>query len=164
MKPYLTLLMLTLFISGAVRAQIIQGTYAIQNVATGKNLRPYEAGKATGNKIVLYNHHSWKCLTWRFLPIEGNSYQLENLYTAKTLDASAKPVSGVSLWQQPLQTGHPPAWEFVKQADQTYLIRLKGTELYVSTTSDQTNSAIVLLPNQSSTRQRWKLIEQDPWL
>lgn len=70
-----------------VNAQTISGTYAIQNTVTNKNLRPYDAGNQNGNRIVLYNHVEWKCMTWQFIKLADNTYQLKNLFTSKTFQA-----------------------------------------------------------------------------
>ncbi len=172
MKKYLLLTVLILII--AVVATAIKGknnyatqievnhNYAIQNVKTGKNLRPYNAGVEDGNKIVLYNHAEWKCMTWQFIQVEGETYQLKNLYTSKTLQPSSMPESGVALWQQPLGSDILQYWEFIEQPDNKYLIRLKDTDLYITISSDKTNSSIILMPKQNSSNQQWKLVEQNP--
>lgn len=151
--------------AGAVQ-QVIDGTFAIQNVNTGKNLRPYNAGTSDENRIVLYPHNEWKCMTWRFLYVENNVYQLQNLYTGKTLTPSATTQKGVTLWQQPLNDSDSlQYWKFIEQSDEAYLINLKDTDLYITISSDETDSPIILMPLQDSngsTGQLWKLFEQDP--
>lgn len=173
MKKYLLPIALVLTIAVVAKSQEIKSTcaiqkgikstYAVQNVKTGKNLRPYNAGIDDGNKIVLYNHHEWKCMTWQFIQVEGETYQLKNLYTSKTLQPSSKPESGVTLWQQPLKNNSLQYWEFIKQPDETYLIRLKNTNFYVTISSDKANSPIILMPKQNSSSQQWKLVKQNPW-
>lgn len=140
------------------------GTYAIQNVQTGKNLRPYRARADEGNEIVLYDHWRWKCMTWQITHVNGESYHLVNRYTHKTFEPAAKPVPGVALLQKSPGGKGVQEWDFIKQADETYLIRMKGTDLYVTISSVQTNSAIVLHPPSGSDTQRWRLVAQDPWL
>lgn len=172
MKKYLLLIVLVLIIAVVAIAYKVKrnyatqietnSTYAIQNVKTGKNLRPYKAGVKDDNKIVLFNHAKWKCMTWQFLQVEGETYQLKNLYTSKTFQPSSKPESGVALWQQQVKTDNLQYWEFLKQPDNAYLIRLKGTDLYVTISSDKTNSPIILMPLQNSIGQQWKLVEQNP--
>jgi hypothetical protein len=142
--------------------QVINGAFAIHNVETGKNLRPYNANVSNGNRIVLYPHNEWKCLTWRFNHIEGTTYQLKNLYTEKTFEPKSSPESGVALWQQPLTKDSSQYWEFIEQPDDTYLIRLKDTELYITLSSDKTNSDIILMTYQNSSKQQLILIEQYP--
>jgi hypothetical protein len=142
--------------------QVISGAFAIHNVETRKNLRPYNAGVSDGNRIILYPHNEWKCLTWRFNHIEGTTYQLQNLYTEKTFEPKSGTEAGVTLWQQPLKKDKSQYWEFIGQPDETYLIRLKDTELYITLSSDKTDSDIILMPYQNSSRQQWKLIEQYP--
>jgi len=65
------------------------------------------------------------------------------------------------LWQQPLG-GSLQFWEFLKQQNEIYLIRLKGTELYITISAENNHSDIILMPLQNSASQQWKLIEQHP--
>jgi hypothetical protein len=165
MKKTITLCILALCVSLNVMAQTINGTFAIQNVRTGKNLRPFEAGSQDGNKIVLYNHIEWKCMTWDFINIKDNTYQLKNLFTSKTFQPEGNAIAGCALNQQKLIAGSPAQqWEFVPAGDNNYYIRLKGTELYItlSDASGKTNSAIVLQPKQNSDLQLWRLVRQNP--
>ena len=137
-------------------------TYAIQNVGTGKDIRVHNAGNDEGTKIILYNHNNWECITWQLIELEDNAYLLKNLYTQKTFEPPAPPEPGVNLWQQTLGGSHFQYWEFIKQPNETYLIRLKDSELYLTITSDENNSDIILMPKQDSDNQRWKLIRQNP--
>ncbi|WP_433775359.1 RICIN domain-containing protein [Bacillus wiedmannii] len=144
--------------------QETNNTYAIQNVKTGKNLRAYKAGVEDGNTIILYKHAKWKCMTWQFIQVDSESYQLKNMYTSKTFQPSSMPEPGVTLWQQALKEDNLQYWEFIKQPDETYLVRLKGTSMYVTISSDKSNSSIILMPLQNSNSQQWKFIKQNPWL
>ncbi|QUS40062.1 hypothetical protein RPMA_15410 [Tardiphaga alba] len=157
--PILALLAL---LTGA-SAQEVGTTYAIQNVLTAKNIRPFEAKKDDGNNIILYDHWSWKCMTWQFDQVQGNTYQLRNVYTSKTLEPSGTPGAMTALWQQPLGSSKTQYWDFISDGGETYLIRLKDTQLYVTISSEKTNSPIVLKPLQNSTAQKWRLIRQNPW-
>ena len=143
-------------------AQVIKGRYAIQNTQTGKNLRPYEAMSDNGNRIVLYNHVEWKCMTWDFVHLNDNTYQLRNLFTGKTFQPSTKVADGVRLFQQPLKADSLQYWQFEKTGDNIFFIKLKGTELYISLSSKETNSDIVLKAKQKNAMQTWKLVAQDP--
>ncbi|HEY3412223.1 MAG TPA: RICIN domain-containing protein [Armatimonadota bacterium] len=151
-----------LSIAGYAQARAAETGFAIQNVLTGKNLRPFDAGSSDGNKIVLYDHSNWKCMTWKFEKVSADTFQLRNLFTAKTIQPTSTPKAGVALVQQPLKKGAPQLWEFLKQPGGTYLIRLKGTALFVSTSSDKTNSAIVLDTRRKDKSQVWRTIEQSP--
>ncbi len=137
-------------------------TYAIQNVGNGKDIRVHNAGNADGTKIILYNHHRWECMTWQLIELGKNVFLLKNLYTQKTFQPTSAPEPGVSLWQQTLGGSPLQYWEFIKQSDETYVIRLKDTELYLTATSDENDSDIILMPLQESDNQRWKLIRQNP--
>ena len=139
-----------------------ENTFAIQNIKTGKDIRVYNAGNDNGTKIILYNHHNWECITWQLIQLKEDTYLLKNLYTQKTFEPSAVPQSGVGLWQQTLGGSRYQYWEFIKQSDEIYLIRLKDTELYLTVTSDENNSDIILMEKQDSDSQLWRLIRQNP--
>lgn len=163
MKRILFTIAANMLIVAMAAAQTISGTYAIQNTVTGKNLRPYEAGNQNGNRIVSYSHVEWKCMTWEFRQVKDNTYQLKNLFTSKTFQAKDSPAKqGSALEQQPLATTDAQQWEFIKKADNTYQIRLKGTELYVTASSAQTNTDIVLQPEKKEALQLWRLVAQNP--
>ena len=105
-----------------VNAQTISGTYAIQNTVTNKNLRPYDAGNQNGNRIVLYNHVEWKCMTWQFIKLADNTYQLKNLFTSKTFQAKdLTDKKGSSLEQQPLANASLQQWEFIKKVENNFM-------------------------------------------
>ena len=146
-----------------VAADGIQGTFAIQNVATGMNLRPFDASKQDRNRVILYNHHAWKCLTWEFLPIEGNSYRLKNYYTAKAVEPAAHAVGPTTLQQRPISGGVTQIWEFVDQPVNAFLIRHKTTGLYITASSHLRDSELHLQPRDRTRPQSWRLIRQRPW-
>ena len=163
MKKLLLILLVTLLMVDVATSQIIQGTFAIQNTTTGKNLRPFDAGNQNGNRIVSYNHVAWKCMTWDFKHIGDSTYQLKNLFTAKTFQGKDIPAKqGSKLEQQPLSTSTAQHWTFVRIAKNTYNIRLKGTDLYITASSPDTNSDIILQGKQKNALQSWKLVAQNP--
>ncbi|WP_310603407.1 RICIN domain-containing protein [Anaerosporobacter sp.] len=137
-------------------------TFAIQNKKTGMDIRPFNAGIGDEVKIIQYKHHNWECMTWQFIKLEDGSYLLKNLYTHKTFQSSSALESGVTLWQQPLEANKFQYWEFLRQSEDEYLIRLKDSELYVTVSDDKNNSSIILMPMQNKLEQHWKLIEQHP--
>lgn len=137
-------------------------TYAIINIKTGKAIRVHNANTKDESKIILYTHHNWECMTWQFIQLEKDIYLLKNLYTEKTFQPSSSPNMGIDLWQQTLGGDTLQYWEFIKQSDEIYLIRLKNTELYITVSSDKNNSSIILMPLSNSTEQQWKLISQKP--
>lgn len=144
------------------KKQHYANTYAIQNVGTDKCIRPYNAGNEEGTNIISYDLNNWECITWQMIELDKNTYLLKNLYTQKTFEPSVSPESGVGLWQQTLGGSRLQYWEFIEQSGDTYLIRLKDTELYVTATSDKNNSDIILMPRQDSDSQQWRLIRQNP--
>lgn len=137
-------------------------TYAIQNVGVNKDIRVYNVGVEDGTKVILYTHNHWECLTWQFIQLEENTYLLKNLATQKTFEPDRAPKEGVALGQKSLGGSKLQYWEFIKQSDDKYLIRLKDTDLYLTVTSDQDNSPIILLHKQNSEMQLWRLIKQNP--
>ncbi|MDR2719744.1 MAG: RICIN domain-containing protein [Nitrososphaerota archaeon] len=147
---------------GYLKKRNTVNTYAIINVKTGKAIRVHNAGIEDERKIILYKHHNWECMTWQFIQLEDDTFLLKNLYTDKTFQPPSSPEPGIHLWQQPLGGDNFQYWEFIKQPDETYLIRLKGTELYITISLDENNSPIILIPMQNSTEQQWRLIEQHP--
>ena len=141
-----------------------ENTYAIQNVQSGKNLRPLDAGTEDGTPIILYDHHNWECLTWQLIQLEGNVFLVKNLYTEKTFQPESSATSEGGLWQKTLGGSHLQYWEFLKQPDDTYIIRLQGTELYLTAPSQETNSPAALKPKRDSRGQTWRLVRQTPWI
>jgi len=141
-----------------------ENTYAIQNASTGLCVRPYNAEYKIGNNIISYTHQNWECITWEMVALGNETYLLKNLFTEKTFQPKTAPKAGVELWQQSMGGTQLQYWEFLKQADETYLIRLKGTELYLTASSDKVNSAIILQTKQDIKTQNWKLVRQTPWI
>lgn len=101
-------------------------------------------------------------MTWQLIQLEADIYLLKNLYTQKTFEPSAVAKSGIGLWQKTLGGSKLQYWEFIKQVDDTYLIRLMDTELYLTASSGEDNSAVILIPKQDSDKQLWRLIRQNP--
>ena len=102
-------------------------------------------------------------MTWDFKKVGDNTYQLKNLFTSKTFQPKEIPAkSGSALEQQPLSTTELQQWEFIKAQDGNYYIRLKGTELYITASSDQINSDIILKEKQANALRLWRLVAQTP--
>ncbi len=147
-------------------SQVIKGTYAIKNNETGIVLRIKDANKSNGTHLVAYSPVNWKCVTWDFKHVDGQSYQLKNLFTSKTFQpANPTPSDGISLEQQPLVLyQQSQQYEFIPVEKNTYLIRLKGTGLYV-TPSDNNgaeNTDIILAGKKGNKLQQWTIYEQKP--
>lgn len=141
-----------------------ENTFAIQNVETGKALRPLNAQYENGVELISYPIQNWECITWEFIEIDEITFLLKDLFTEKTFQPKSAPKDGVGLWQQSLGGTPLQHWEFLKQADETYLIRLKGTELYITASSDETNSPVILKTKSDAKKQLWKKIRQTPWI
>lgn len=162
MKKILTVAMSLGLLAGGANAQA-GDTFAIQNVQTGKNIRPFEAKNADGNRIIQYTHWSWKCMTWQFMESGKDTYQLRNLWTSKTLQPSTM-AADATLWQQPLSTDDAnQEWTFIKSSGDTYLIKMKTADLYLGVTGSKTNAPIVLRALENTDAQRWRLVAQNPW-
>lgn len=146
-----------------VRISELDGhTFAVQNIHVRKGLRPYRARKHDNNPVILYVHHGWKCLTWRFVKTSENRYRLINFYTGKSLDVPPEPDEGVALVQHSVPGG--AEWEIREVTPGVYTFRLVGTQLYVTALSDKTNSPVTLSHFTDISGQKWRLIRQKPWI
>lgn len=91
---FITILLITI----TTFAQAITGNYAIKNVHTGLLLRIQDANSKNGTPIVGYPAQNWKCMTWRFKQTGNNNYQLQNLFSNKTLQpVTASAIEGTTL-------------------------------------------------------------------
>ncbi|HVF96527.1 MAG TPA: RICIN domain-containing protein [Flavisolibacter sp.] len=160
-----TILLLAMFFAVFfAQAQPIKGTYAIKNVETGLLLRIKDANKANGTPLVLYTQMEWKCMTWDFRQVEGETYQLKNLFTGKTFQPADSLASGVGLEEQPLlANADAQQYEFIPVEKSVYFIRLKNTGLYLTPSEkSNVNSAVVLAEKTGAKNQYWTLYEQHP--
>jgi hypothetical protein len=148
-----------------VSAQQIKGTYAIKNEQTGMLLRVKDARSENGTPLVAYNPENWKCMTWDFQHVEGNTYKLKNLFTSKTFQPVAEANAGVALEEQPLNASNANhQYEFEPIDQDTFMIKLKGTDLYL-TPSDKkgsVNSKIILAKKTNTKDQYWDIYQQSP--
>lgn len=161
---YLILTVLLTFFSNAF-AQEIKGNYAIKNVKNGMLLRVKDAASKNGTPLVAYNPQNWKCMTWDFKNTGANTYQLENLLTHKTFQPQTAASMDAALEEQPLIAGNSnQEYEFIAVKKDIYLIKLKGTDLYI-TPSDpdgQVNSSIILAKKRNTAEQQWTIYQQSP--
>jgi hypothetical protein len=149
-----------------LHAQSIKGNYAIKNVKTGKLLRPEDANKSDLTNIVLYSPTNWKCLTWEFIALSNETYQLRNLFTSKTFSGARDPdTAEIQLKQVVLQRNEDnQSWVFEKAGGETYRIRVKNSHLYITPadSTGRTNTPVVLAEEIESDLQLWIIYEQDP--
>lgn len=147
-------------------SQAISGTYVIKNVSTGMLLRPMDANKKNETPIVGYSPTNWKCMSWDFNQVNENTYYLRNLFTNKTLQPQKDTITdGTLLEQQPLDMhSNDQQWEFLPVGNNAFLIRLKGTELYITPAEKEAvvNSRIILSKKKSGQIQHWSIYEQHP--
>lgn len=139
-----------------------ENTYAIINSKSGKALRVKNAGIDNGKEIVLYSHSNWECMTWELIELTDNSFLLKNLYTQKTFQPLSDPDNNVKLFQQTLGGTGLQCYEFEKQTNGEYMIKLKNTELYITTASNENNTPVFLRFNTTKDDQMWKLVRQNP--
>jgi hypothetical protein len=162
--------LLIVFISIAfiATAQEIKGNYAIKNVKTGMLLRIKDAISKNGTPIVAYYPENWKCMTWNFKKTDANTYQLQNLFSNKTLQPVAAAAPDVAFEEQPLVAGDAKQqYEFIPVKSvkkDTYLIKLKGTDLFITPADSRgaANSAIILAAKRDTPDQQWFIYEQAP--
>lgn len=160
------LLLIAFAFSGLfAKAQDIKGNYAIKNVQTGMLLRIKDANSKTGTPIVAYYPENWKCMTWDFKKTDANTYQLRNLFSNKTLQPVALASANVAFNEQPLVPGDDKQqYEFIHVKKDTYFIKLKGTDLYITPADPkgEVNSAIILAAKKGTPDQQWFIYEQAP--
>lgn len=155
---------LLLLLPLATSAQKITGTYAIKNVQTGIYLRIKDANTKNGTPIVAYTPVNWKCVTWDFQQVNGQTYQLKNLFSGKSLQP-VQPAAGTTLEEQPLNPGlSVQQFEFIPVEKDVYRIKLKNTELYLTPADDQgtTNAPVKLDKKSDGKLQYWSLHQQSP--
>ncbi len=165
MKKNLFLLSGLLLMAAGAFSQNIKGHYAIKNVKTGMLLRVKDAHSENGTPLVAYNAENWKCMTWEFNTTGVHIYQLQNLLTGKTFQPASAPSAGVPLVEESIGNGSSAQqYEFIKDQDDVYLIRLKGTNWYVTPEDKKgsSNSAIILSAKTGTSEQLWQIYKQDP--
>ena len=171
MKKIIVLLPIVLLAATMAMAQVISGNYAIRNVQTGMLLRVKDAESKNGTPLVAYYPQNWKCMTWDFKNTGPNTYQLQNLLTNKTFQASQGVANGgvpsgdVTLEEQPLTVNASnQQYEFIPVKTDVFLIRLKGSDLYITPADPdgKVNSAIVLAKKNNAPTQYWSIYKQAP--
>lgn len=164
MKRLSFILFFAMVLAGKSFSQVIKGTYAIKNVESGLLLRIKDANKKDGTPLVAYSPINWKCMTWDFQHVEGQTYRLQNLFTGKTFQAAGTPADSVGLQQQPLGTTSQQLYDFISTPEKTFLIRLKGTGLYLTASEgkDGVDAPILLTEKNNTKRQQWTIYEQHP--
>jgi Ricin-type beta-trefoil lectin domain-like len=147
-------------------AQVIAGTYAIKNVQTGMLLRIKDANNTNGTPLVAWSPVNWKCVTWDFKHIEGETYLLRNLFTNKTFQSKGGVAAdGAILEQQPLILSQVnQQYDFIPVEKNVYLIRAKDTDLYITPLDKTgvTDTGITLAKKSGSKLQQWTIYEQKP--
>lgn len=157
-----------LFMYFNLKAQDINGTYAIKNVETNLVLRIKDAQSENGTPLVAYTPVNWKCVTWEFQKVKEQTYQLKNLFTGKTFQIirGEEPISNIPLEQQPLSKNNKNQYyQFIPAGNDSYYIKLFGTEFYLTPESPEggVNSAIVLKNKvDDQDIQKWVIYEQKP--
>ena len=166
MKKTTLFLLGWLLLSMVGTAQVIEGTFAIKNVETGMLLRIKDANGANGTPLVAYDPVNWKCVTWDFKHVDGQTYQLRNLFTNKTFQSKKGVVAaGVLLEQQPLvMTKASQQYDFIAVEKNVYLIKATGTELYVTSVDKNgaANTGIMLAAKNGTKLQHWTIYLQKP--
>ncbi len=165
-KVAFSIIVAIIFCSPATFAQDIKGTFAIKNMSTGMLLRVMDANKKNETPIVAYSPTNWKCMTWDFNKVEGNAYNLKNLFTSKTFQPQkSEATAGTAIVQQPIvENSTSQQWEFLPEGKNIYSIRLKGTDLYITPSDSKgtVNAQTILAKKDGSKLQQWTIYEQHP--
>ncbi len=142
-------------------------TYQLRNQQFGDLLRPQDANSADGTLIVLYPAQPWKCMTWRLQPAGGATFQVQNLFTAKTFapDRLAETRQSAVV-QVPFKsgTGDVPAWSFTQLKDGSYKIiePQSGQALTAVKGEKDSQIRVVMAAWQELNSQKWELQKMDP--
>lgn len=137
-------------------------SYMIQNVGSGKAIRPKDAQIAEGTPIIQYDPKNWECTTWQFIDLGNQEYLFKDLYTQKSFKPVSDPAVGVELEQQTIGGNPLQHWIVRHLDDETISIQLKDTDLFITSPDDLINSRLQLQPFTGSSRQQWRLKEQHP--
>lgn len=166
MRRYLITGSLLLLMHCYVSGQTIKGKYAIKNVETGMLLRVKDASNKNGTPLVAYPPQNWKCMTWNFISVEGNTYQLKNLFTGKTFQPKAGgDTTAAALEEQVLSTASSnQQFDFEPAGKNIYWIKLKGTELYLTSGDKKgtVNLPVILSRKSGNKEQEWTIYAQAP--
>ena len=143
------------------------GSFQVRNQKYGDLLRPEEANRADGTRIVLYPAQPWKCMTWKFHANGESRFQLQNLFTSKTFAAEAgadKAQAAVTQMPFSKKPEERPTWQFTKLADGSYKITDAKSGNALTAVKEETGSGarVVVQPWQEGDAQKWELIEIDP--
>lgn len=162
MKQYLLILILMASTLCAI-SQVDENSYMIQNVGTGKVMRIKDANVKNGTPIIAYSPVEWKCVTWDFRKLANGNYHLVNLFSGKTMQPA---VDGKGLEEQILdKNSTTQEYQVVKTSANHYLIKLWGTQLYLTAPDDASDTDLIALtPRKDSDLQLWTFKEQHPKL
>lgn len=141
------------------KKQAYQNTYAMQNVGNDKVLRVLDAGTADSVPIILYSLHNWECIMWQVIALEDGSCLLKNLYSQKAMEAN---LNDNTLWQQTMGGTSRQYWVMEALGEETFRLRLRDSNLYLTATSSETNSEPKLLSATDDENQLWRLVRQTP--
>lgn len=137
-------------------------SFQIQNIKSKKAIRPYNAQLEDGTPIIQYEPKNWECTTWQTIEIEPHIYLFKDLYTQKTLQPKEQPTEGARLYQAPMGGTPLQHWELVPHDAESYYIKLKGYDLYITSVSDKTNEPLVLSKLNHTDNQLWTFKPQQP--
>jgi hypothetical protein len=137
----------------------------IRNKKFGELLRPEDANRADGTRIVLYPAQAWKCLTWKLQPAGESVFRLQNHFTSKTFAPATKADGArIPVIQVPLsrEAAECPAWRFTTLPDGLYQItEVKSGKALTAVQSDS-GVRIMVAPWEKSEEQKWELLKMDP--
>ena len=80
--------------------------------------------------------------------MKDGSYLIKNLWTNKTFQPCEAPSENTKLYQNLLEANDSQYWELlpVQNEEGCNLIRLKGTEFYITPESSDSNASLLLKP------------------
>ena len=145
----------------------LAGSFQVRNQKYGDLLRPEEANRADGTRIVLYPAQPWKCMTWKLQGSGDPGFQLQNHFTGKTFAAEAgadkaePAVTQVPFSKKPEER---PTWQLLKLTDGTYRITDPKSGKALTAVKEEAGSGVKIVARawREGADQKWELIEIDP--
>jgi hypothetical protein len=128
-------------------------SFQLMNKANGLLLRPENASKKDGARIVLYPQQDWRCLSWDAIPVKNGGYYFRNYFTNKTVAFNQNKAE-----QQPVNTEQPFLWKLIKVRDDYYKIVSAADETKVLAASTDEKEQVELQNWNGGEIQLWKLL------
>ncbi len=143
---------------GGTSGPIVEGTYRVTNVNSGKFLEVANANTSDGANVQQYADTGHPCQEWTVSDNGDGTYTFTNAHSGKLLEVANANTSDGANVRQWGDTGHPcQDWSVVDNGDGTYRLEAahsgKVADVYEASTSNGAN--VVQWPWNGGAWQRW---------